>query len=139
MSTMLSREEAVSTNCPPCLENRPCKCPSSVLLVQELRGIESTLPRGGHVAARIEQFCQQLSAKEEECRQKDEVIKENSKAIKVKDKQLAAKEAECRLKDKRNREKDEVIGEKTATIQAQQAEIQRLQLKDQLAVSQQVS
>ena len=122
-----------------CLENRPDKRPSSVMLVQELRRIESTLPSGGLVSAPIEHLRQQLSAKEEECRQKDEVIKENSKAIKVKDKQLAAKEAECRLKDKRNREKDEVIGEKTATIRAQQAEIQRLQLKDQLAVSQQVS
>ena len=122
-----------------CLENRPDKRPCSVMLVQELRRIESTLPSGGLVSAPIEHLRQQLSAKEEECRQKDEVIKEKSKAIKVKDEQLAAKEAECRLKDKRNREKDEVIGEKTATIQAQQAEIQRLQLKDQLAVSQQVS
>ena len=122
-----------------CLENRPDKRPCSVMLVQELRRIESTLPSGGLVSAPIEHLRQQLSAKEEECRQKDEVIKENSKAIKVKDKQLAAKEAECRMKDKRNREKDEVIGEKTATIRAQQAEIQRLQLKDQLAVSQQVS
>ena len=122
-----------------CLENRPDKRSCSVMLVQELRLIESTLPSGGHVSAPIEHLRQQLSAKEEECRQKDEAIKENSKAMKVKDKQLAAKEAECRLKDKRNREKDEVIGEKTAIIQAQQAEIQRLQLKDQLAVTQQVS
>ena len=47
-----------------CLENRPNKRPSSVVLVQELRHIESTLPRGGHVAASIAQLCQQLSAKE---------------------------------------------------------------------------
>ena len=33
-----------------------------------------------YVAAIIEHFRQQLSAKEEECRQKDEVIVENSKS-----------------------------------------------------------
>ena len=38
-----------------CLENRPDKRPSSVMLVQELRRIESALLRGGHVAAPIEQ------------------------------------------------------------------------------------
>ena len=141
-----------------CLENRPDKRPSSVMLVQELRRIESTLPRGGHVAAPIEHLRQQLSAKEEECRQKDEVISENRKVISLKNEalkekdvvmceirqQLAAKEAECRQKDESNREKDEalkemdkVIRRKSATVQTQQAEIQ--QLRDQLAVSQQVS
>ena len=85
-----------------CLENRPDKRPSSVMLVQELRQIESTLPQGSHVAGPIELLQKQLFAKEEECRQKDEVIRE-----------------------------------KNATIRAQQAEIQ--QLRDQLAVSQQVS
>ena len=141
-----------------CLENRLDKRPSSVMLVQELRRIESTLPRGSHVAAPIEHLRQQLSAKEEECRQKDEVISENrnvitlkNEALKEKDvvmceirQQLAAKEAECRQKDESNREKDEalrlkdeVIREKSATIRAQQAEIQ--ELRDQLAVPQQVS
>ena len=141
-----------------CLENRTDKRPSSVMLVQELRRIESTLPRGGHVAAPIEHLRQQLSAKEEECRQKDEVISENRKVISLKNEalkekdvvmceirqQLAAKEAECRQKDESNREKDEalkemdkVIRRKSATVQTQQAEIQ--QLRDQLAVSQQVS
>ena len=141
-----------------CLENRLDKRPSSVMLVQELRRIESTLPRGSHVAAPIEHLRQQLSAKEEECRQKDEVISENrnvitlkNEALKEKDvvmceirQQLAAKEEECRQKDESNREKDEalkekdeVIRRKTATVQTQQAKIQRL--RDQLAVSQQVS
>ena len=141
-----------------CLENRTDKRPSSVMLVQELRRIESTLPRGGHVAAPIEHLRQQLSAKEEECRQKDEVISENRKVISLKNEalkekdvvmceirqQLAAKEAECRQKDESNREKhealkemDKVIRRKSATVQTQQAEIQ--QLRDQLAVSQQVS
>ena len=141
-----------------CLENRPDKRPSSVMLVQELRRIESTLPGGSHVAAPIEHLRQQLSAKEEECRQKDEVISENRKVITLKNEalkekdavmseirqQLAAKEEECRQKDESNREKDEalkekdeVIRRKTATVQTQQAEIQRL--RDQLAVPQQVS
>ena len=93
----------------PCLENRPDKRPSSVMLVQELRRIESSLPTGGQVAASIEQLRQQLSAKEEECRQKDEMI----------------------------RQKDEEVREKTATIRAQQTEIQRL--RDQPAVPQKVS
>ena len=145
-----------------CLENRPDKRPSSVMLVQELRRIDSALLCGGHVAAPIEQ---QLSAKEEECRQKDEVIRENSEVISLKDEalkqkdvlmseiwqQLAAKEAKCRQKDEINRdedealwlkdealkEKEEEVRRKSETIRAQQAEIQ--QLRDQLAVPQQVS
>ena len=151
-----------------CLENRSDKRPSSVMLVQELRRIESTLPRGG----RIEHLRQQLSAKEQECRQKDEVIREKDEALKEKDvviseirQQLAAKEAECRQKDEIHREmgkslrlkdemirnKDEVIREKdealkekqeavkkkSVTIREHQAEFQ--QLRDQPAVSQQVS
>ncbi len=148
-----------------CLENRPDKRPSSVTLVQELRRIESTLPCGSHIAAPIEQLWQQLSAKEEECRQKDEVIRENSNVISLKgealkakeylvseiQQQLAAKEAEGRQKVESSREKDESlwrkdealkekeeeVRKKNATIQTQQAEIQ--QLRDQLAVSPQVS
>ncbi len=148
-----------------CLENRPDKRPSSVMLVQELRRIESTLPIGGYIAAPIEHLQQQLSAKEEECRQKDEMIIDSSKAISLKDEalkqkdvlmskirqQLAVKEAECRQKDRINREKDEFLWlkdealkemeeefrRKSATIRTQQAEIQ--QLRDQLVVFQQVS
>ena len=127
-----------------CLENRPDKRPSSVMLVQELRHIESTLPRDGHVAAPTEHLRQQLSAKEEECRQKDEVIKEKDEVIKEKDEVIKEKDEVMREKDevmrKNNevmREKDEVMREKSATIRAQQAEIQ--QLRDQLAVSQKVS
>ena len=113
-----------------CLENRPDKRPSSVRLVQELRRIESTLPRGSHVAVLIEHLHQQLSAKDNECRQKDKVIKEKDEALKEKDgmirekdtalslkdrnlrrirQQLAAMEAECR----RN---EGVVKEKSATI-----------------------
>ena len=114
----------------PCLENRPDRRPSGVMLVQELRHIESSLPTGSHVAAPIEQLRQQLSAKEEECRQKDEVIRKNDVVIREIHQQLAAKEEECKRKD-------EVVREKSATVQAQHAEIQRL--RDQLAVLQKVS
>ena len=113
-----------------CLENRPDKRPSSVILVQELRRVESTLPRVGHVAAPIEHLQQQLSAKEEECRQKDEVIRGKDKVIREKDEML-------KKKDEVIREKDKVTREKSATIHEQQAEVQRL--RDQLGVSQQVS
>ena len=89
-----------------CLENRPDKRPSSVMLVQELRRIESTLPRGG----RIEHLWQQLSAKEQECRQKDEALKEKDVVISEIRQQLAAKEAECRQKDEIHREKFEAEG-----------------------------
>ena len=127
-----------------CLENRPDKRPSSVMLVQELRHIESTLPRGDHVAVPDEQLRQQLSAKEEECRRKDEALKEkdivmrtmqadiqqlrsqNSRA----NERLAAKEAECR-------QSEETVKEQSAAIQALQAQVQ--QLRDQPAVPQKVS
>ena len=142
-----------------CLENRPDKRPSSVMLVQELRRIESTLPRGSHVAAPIEHLRQQLSAKEKECKEKDEAMKEKDEALKEKDEavkekdiamramqthiqqlrsqnsvlhqQLAANEVEVR------QQSEEVVREKSATIRAQQAEIQ--QLRDQPAMSQKVS
>ena len=120
-----------------CLENRPDKRPSSVMLVQELRGIESTLPIGSHVATPIEHLRQQLSAKEQECREKDEALKEKDVLMNEVQQQLAAKETECRQKDKAISEKDEVVRKKSATIQALQAEIQ--QLRDQPAVSLKVS
>ena len=127
-----------------CLENRPDKRPSSVMLVQELRRIESTLSSGSHVATPIEHLRQQLSAKEEECRQKDEAMKDKDIATRamqadiqqlrsqnsVLHQQLAAKEAEVR-------QSEEVVREKNATIRAQQAEIQRL--RDQPVVSLKVS
>ena len=86
-----------------CLENRPDKRPSSVMLVRELRHIESSLPTGSHDAAPIEHLRQQLSAKEEECRQKDEVIREKDEALREKDGIIAGK--------------DVVIGEKEAELQ----------------------
>ena len=64
-----------------CLENRPDKGPSSMMLVRELRRIESSLPTGSHVVVPLEHLRQQLSAKEEEFRQKDEVIREKNEAL----------------------------------------------------------
>ena len=127
-----------------CLENRPDKRPSSVMLVQELRHIESTFPSDDHVAASIEHLQQQLLAKEDECRQKDEVIKgsnevlkEKNEVIREKEKMLKKKDWVIRKKDNVLKEKNEVIREKSATIRAQQSEIQWL--RDQLTVSQKVS
>ena len=113
-----------------CLENRPDKRPSSVMLAQELRHIVSTLQRDGHVAAPIEYLLQQLSAKEEECRQKHEAMKEKVEALKEKDifisairQQLVTKVEKCRQKDEVIRKnskamnvKDEVLKEKDVVI-----------------------
>ena len=110
-----------------CLQDQPSKRPSSVVLVRELRRIESSLPTGSHVAAPIEHLRQQLSAKEEEWRQKDDTLRQKDDAL-----QDALKE-----KDEALRQKDKALREKDATIQALQADIQ--QLRDQLAVTPKVS
>lgn len=55
-----------------CLENWPDKHPSSVMLVQVLRHIESSFLMDKSAAAPLKQLCQQLSAKEEECQQINE-------------------------------------------------------------------
>ena len=134
-----------------CLQDQPSKRPSSVMLVRELRRIESSLPTGSHVAAPIEHLRQQLSAKEEECRQKDEVIREKDEVIRLKDKAfkesavalgkkneaLRERDEVIRAKDKSLRESDEALREKDATIRVLQADIQ--QLRDQLAVTPKVS
>ena len=99
-----------------CLENRPDERPSSVMLVRELRHIESSLLRGSQVAASTEQLRQQLSAKEEECRQKDEAIKKKDEAIREKDEVIREKDEGIREKDEAIREKDEVIREKDEAI-----------------------
>ena len=106
-----------------CLENRPDMRPSSVMLVQELRGIESTLPRGSHVAAPIEQLRQQLSAKEEECRQKDEVIREKDKTLKEKDGVIREKDEDLKGKDGVIREKDEDLKKKDGVIRAKDEDL----------------
>ena len=86
-----------------CLENRPDKRPSSVMLVQELRRIESSLQRSGHVAAPIDQLNQQLAAKEEECRQKDEMLREKDEAIRELGSALNEKDATiARLQQQRS-------------------------------------
>ena len=61
-----------------CLANRPEKRPSSEDLMHELKQIESSLLKGDSTVAPFEQLRQQLSSKEEECRQKDEMIKKKN-------------------------------------------------------------
>ena len=99
-----------------CLVNRPDERPSSVMLVQELRRIESTFPTVSQVAASTEQLRQQLSAKEEECRQKDEAIREKDEAIREKDEAMREKDEAIREKDEAIREKDEALKEKDVVI-----------------------
>ena len=145
-----------------CLQDQPSKRPSSVMLVRELRRIESSFPTGSHVAAPIEHLRQQLSAKEEECRQKDDTLRQKDEtlrqrddalqdALKEKDEVIKGKDEVISGKDKvlwhldevirANEvvfaEKDEALREKDAAIQALQADIQ--QLRDQLAVTPKVS
>ena len=113
-----------------CLENRLDKRPSSVMLVQELRCIESTFPRGGHVAAHIEQLRQQLSAKEEECRQKDEALKEKDSTIQ--EQQDTIQEHQDTIQEQQSSNQAQ-----RTTIQEQQCEIEWL--RDALAVGLKVS
>ena len=113
-----------------CLENRPDKHPSSAVLVRELRRIESSLPSGIYVAAPIEQLHQQLSAKEEECRQKNEESKGKGKVLGEKDTNLQKKQASHLVHQT-------AIQETQDTIRALQTEIE--QLRRQPAVAQQVS
>ena len=108
-----------------CLENRPDERPSSVMLVQELRRIESSLPRGSQVAASTEQLRQQLSAKEEECRQKDETIREKDETIREKDEALKEKDIVLREKDEVVKKKDEEIRRKDDIILGKDKELQR--------------
>ena len=117
-----------------CLENRPDKHPSSAILVQEMKRIESSLPSGSHVAAPIEQLQKWLSAKEEECRHKDEALKEKDEALVNKDKMILEKENVIKGKDDALqhldmiiREQDEALTEKNAMLRKQQDTIQTLQ------------
>ena len=94
-----------------CLENRPDKRPSSVMLVRELRRIESSLPTGSHVASPIELLRQQLSVKEEECRQKDEALRVKDEVIAGKDVVIGEKEAELqRLRNARRKSNETAPG-----------------------------
>ena len=108
-----------------CLENRPDKRPSSAVLVRELRRIESSLPSSGHVAASIEQLHLQLSAKEEECRQKDEALREKDDMLKEKDATIQAQHTDI-LKQQ------DTIQEQQASNQKQQDTIQALQASNQV-------
>ena len=117
-----------------CLENRPDKRPSSVMLVQELRHIEST--RGDHVAAPVEQLRQQLSVKEEECRQKDVLIKEKDQVIKQNYEALKEKDEMIRENSKAMQLKDEALKEKDIVMRTMQADIQQLRSQNSRASEQ---
>ena len=110
-----------------CLENRPDKRPSSAVLVRELRRIEEFLPSGSHVAAPIEQLHQQLSAMEEDCRQKDEALREKDKALREKGEALREKDEALREKNKTLREKDKALREKDEALREKDDTIQELQ------------
>ena len=109
-----------------CLENRPDKRPSSVMLVQELRRIKSIIPRDGHVSASIEHLRQQLSAKEEECRQNGKAMKEKNDALKEMNEALKEKDAALKEKDEAMKEMNEALKEKDIAMRAMQADIQQL-------------
>ena len=101
-----------------CLQDQPNKRPSSVMLVRELRRIESSLPTGSHVAASIEHLRQQLSAKQKECRMKDDALREMDEVIKMKDKALRKKDEALSESDGASKQKDKALREKDATIQS---------------------
>ena len=124
-----------------CLENRPDKRPSSVMLVQELRRIASTLPRHDHVTASVEQLRQQLSGKEEECRQKDKVISEKDEALRKKDEALRVKDATIQAQQHTIQEQQSSIVVLGTTIEKQHDTIhaQLAQLRNPVAVAQKVS
>ena len=61
-----------------CLAYLPDERHSSEKLMHELKQIESSLLKDGNTVAPFEQLRQQLSAKEEECRQKNEMIKKDA-------------------------------------------------------------
>lgn len=111
-----------------------CMCKHAQLLysvflqrkVHELRRIELSLPRGGHVTGTVQQLCQQLLDKEEECRQKDEVIRHKQTVIEGKNEALQHLDQIIRENATSLSEKDETLRQQADTIRAQQIEILRL-------------
>ena len=127
-----------------CLENRPDKRPSSAVLVQELRRIESSFPSGGHVAAPIVHLRQLLSAKEEECKRKDESLREKDATIQEQQSSNQAQRTEILKQKDTIRAQQDTIQTQQASNQVQRTAIQELQaeierLRKQPAVAQQVS
>ena len=134
-----------------CLENRPNKRPSSLMLVQELRHIESSLSKHGHGATCIVQLHQQLSAKEFQCGEKDATIQAlRMKILKQQDaiEMLQASDQSQHTEIQKQQDTIQVLRasshvqltemqKQQDTIQVQQTEIE--QLRKQLAVAQQVS
>ena len=121
-----------------CLENQPDKRPSSAVLVRELRRIESSLSNGGHIAVSNDRLRQRLAAKEEECRKKDETLREKEEALKMKDmalgekdEALKEKDAVLGVKEEALRAKDATLGEKEAALREKDAAIQEQQALNQ--------
>ena len=104
-----------------------------VLKVQEIGDFQSTLSRGSHVAAPFEQLRQQLSAKEEECRQKDVVIRDKETVIEGKNEALWHLDHIIRENEVALSKKDETLRQHADTIRAQQIEIHRLTHKPAMA------
>ena len=105
-----------------CLENRPGKRPSSELLMQEMKRIESSLAGGRHVATLL-QLHQQLSAMEEEGKRKDQRLHESAEALRMKDVVIKQKKEENEDKDKILQGKEEALKEKEKVIREQEAVI----------------
>ena len=114
-----------------CLENRPDKRPSSMMLVRDLTHIESSLPKDAHVATQIEQLRQQLSAKEEECRQKDKELCKKNDALREKDEVIQSKVDVIEGKDKALWHLDEVIRENDKALKEKDIIIRTLQAENQ--------
>ena len=98
-----------------CLENRPDRRPSSVMLVQKLRDIESALMVCDDVDPA--EVRMRLLAKEEECRRKGEALREKDEALRQKDEVIEEKDEEIRQKEEALSEKDEALRGKDEALQ----------------------
>ena len=118
-----------------CLENRPDKRPSSAVLVQALSRIKSSLLRSDRVAMPVAQLHQQLSAREEECRQKDEALKVKDEALGVKDEALREKERLLKKTEEECLQKDEALKVKNEALrvadEALKVKDEALRVKDE--------
>ena len=112
-----------------CLENRPEKRPSSVMLVSELRRIEPSLPTGSHMAAPIKQLRQHLSAKEEECRQKDDALRQKDEVIREMEEALREKDNVIRDREETLKEKEKALKERKEMVEGN---VENLRTRDDL-------
>ena len=120
-----------------CLDNRPVNRPSSVTLVQVLKRIQSVLMADGHVVGPFEQLPQQLLAKEEECREKDGMLRQKEEALKEKNTIIEAQQHTIHKQQSLNEVQCTAMEKQQNVIKSQQVEIERLQ--NLLVEAQQVS